>query len=1506
MRPVQMHIYTDGSACERTSRSGYAVILLMKIGAACAIFGILGGPLEGADSCAWSLEQLAALHAEQVAVAAALLWLLQLRCFIPRIEALMFVDCLAAGRAATGQWAPPNELAQRSHSLELILREIEGVTLQIQHIKGHAGHGWNEVADAVAKSAAKGESLPFSPPSHTIRTFMTANLEWISFDMAARRTGSSWMDENCMCWPEQYGTTFRLSPQQLVPTVAEDEGLWPIVEADGSEFVLSACSFNVQGLGSAHRYMEEQFDFYGYNVAFLQETKSNEGQCSSRRFYRLMSPAERHWGVAVWVSRQRGLMSINGKPIFPSEENSKVLFTGPRLLAVQFDVQGFKVGMIAGHCPHAGRAKERDAFVTDLREVLSRMKRWPFVLLGLDANARFPNNVLHVTGELVVDEPDANGVILTEVCRDLGLWAPATFGHLHRGESATYTHCTGDESRIDYFLLGGGATISACHSAVNAELDNGSPNVDHKAITVSVAGRMGKGAVRARLKRVKYDTEAMATEKGKLAVQTMCSQFEQPRWDTSPDEHCHLIEAHLQHFMSDHFSKTEGPERASYIPEEVWRLRQMKNLLKWRTRERLQGWQRLLPIALQVWCGGGDQCLLPRLRKQTVMYQLVAAAVKFVTHRMRKMIAEAKDGFLRRVAAEGDQGVCAILNRAKRAGIGARARAPVRRDLPKLLDPTTGRQAETVADRDDIWLRFFGEQEAGRIMGTQDFIEEASVGLGEESPDWDWHLLPSRLDIEKALRRLPKGKAAGLDQVPSDLLRVCPSGFAALLQPLYVKSLVLGRQPLQWRGGVLFEMFKQSGAQPEVANHRSIYISSFLAKTLHRVMRDKVKDETEAFLHPLHCGTRPGLPVLFPSLFVLEHLRKCQQTGLCSALLFVDTKAAYYRLVRQLATGDLRVGQKIEALFHRFGLDGSDIEALSELILSGGMFKAANIPDPIRAAAADFHRATCEGQRLYSNQEAIPIVPHYKHLGCMVDPTARLLQEARHRTALAATAYDSAKDLLLQNRDLVLTTRVALFRTTVVATYFNLGVWLTHGPAWRHMSDAFSRLVRRLLCRLVPEKEVYKIPTPLAHVITGCWPLEQFARRDRIFALVSLAATGPPILWAAIQTAGQWAEQLCDDLRWLVAGDQSNWPSVCAAAWPQWWHLLRDHPERVKRRAAKRNEETFGQYKSQAIVDLCLWYLFRSLRPEPVGASDNGSWWCRVCDKMFRSRANLSVHFFKAHGRCAEYRRYIDSTVCGACGKEKLQRTRRPSSALAPGYGSKRRRQREAETFTPAPPTAPTTSVAWVEKPWSTCQVQLHSDLCDVVLDAPPSADFEDELWRRVCKYPLYTEEIQQVVHYLVEEMDLVAQDRDLQQWTSQQLDTLLSALQQVLAKEPPHADETQRGSETLHSRASFTKAAQDLDWLGAISRQCADYVTQDSTLYTLTEDWEVVWSQNRGVEFDATVIRDPLRLLPRTLWMLWKDFLNEGSPELEAPPSFWSHPLAAAFLPFRVQCAVN
>ena len=62
---------------------------------------------------------------------------------LPAVDCCVHVDCLAAGRAATGEWAPVDALSVQTHNLELLMREIPGLRLRIEHVKGHAGR-WLE------------------------------------------------------------------------------------------------------------------------------------------------------------------------------------------------------------------------------------------------------------------------------------------------------------------------------------------------------------------------------------------------------------------------------------------------------------------------------------------------------------------------------------------------------------------------------------------------------------------------------------------------------------------------------------------------------------------------------------------------------------------------------------------------------------------------------------------------------------------------------------------------------------------------------------------------------------------------------------------------------------------------------------------------------------------------------------------------------------------------------------------------------------------------------------------------------------------------------------------------------------------------------------------------------------------------------------------------------------------------------------------------------------------
>ena len=202
------------------------------------------------------------------------------------------------------------------------------------------------------------------------------------------------------------------------------------------------------------------------------------------------------------------------------------------------------------------------------------------------------------------------------------------------------------------------------------------------------------------------------------------------------------------------------------------------------------------------------------------------------------------------------------------------------------------------------------------------------------------------------------------------------------------------------------------------------------------------------------------------------------------------------------------------------------------------------------------------------------------------------------------------------------------------------------------MSDAFSRLVRRLLSREVPGEALFRVPLPLAQGLQGaglwaCTPGGAASLHSSRWR-----KKGPPILWAMLQNEQEWCAQAREDLHWMVHGHADQWPSTEGAAWPLWWHIFRKQPQRVKRQAQKRQAIEFKAYKEQAAVDVCKWYMYRQIKVEALHEEPATTWLCRVCDRVFKTKAALSVHFFKTHGRCAGYRHYLQGTKCEGCNKE--------------------------------------------------------------------------------------------------------------------------------------------------------------------------------------------------------------------------------------------------------------
>ncbi|CAE6942382.1 unnamed protein product [Symbiodinium sp. CCMP2592] len=397
-----LHIYSDGSYDPHHGLGGYGVAALLEHQGQWALYGLLGDGTQGNVTSPWTTTCSPALFNEQAGLMVVLLWLVQSRGFICFNHITVHFDCMAAGLAADGSASATNGLAPALRALQHFTAAALGQEPRFSHVRAHQGEPYNELVDVVAKAAAAGnDSIP-RPPPDLCRLVQSNDLSWLAASVDPSWTGILPINLHGLQWQMQ--DDFGPSPLQatdLIPTSRP-----ATTGTSTTEFQTVLFSLNAQGLGGKERYFEDQLDKMGVNIAMFQETKSKGGLCQSARFLRLSTNSDRHWGVAIWLSRTRGIGSFGDSPCTVEEADIHLLAQTNRLLALQITKGGHHFVVIAGHCPHEAKLSEARLFLQDLATLLNDHKHSCLVFAGLDLNGRPRLGSLGVTGSLHFGEDE--------------------------------------------------------------------------------------------------------------------------------------------------------------------------------------------------------------------------------------------------------------------------------------------------------------------------------------------------------------------------------------------------------------------------------------------------------------------------------------------------------------------------------------------------------------------------------------------------------------------------------------------------------------------------------------------------------------------------------------------------------------------------------------------------------------------------------------------------------------------------------------------------------------------------------------------------------------------------------------------------------------------------------------------------------------------------------------------------------------------------------------------
>ena len=155
-------------------------------------------------------------------------------------------------------------------------------------------------------------------------------------------------------------------------------------------------------------------------------------------------------------------------------------------------------------------------------------------------------------------------------------------------------------------------------------------------------------------------------------------------------------------------------------------------------------------------------------------------------------------------------------------------------------------------------------------------------------------------EVVELLTNIPTGKAAGIDNIPAELLRlpgtdnddVTHAGIIAVVHALFELIRVTGCVPAMFKMSVVTCLYKGRPKDARAASsYRPISVSTALSKLFGTLLLNRMYDTLDSQLDYFCCGSRRGRDIQ-ELILLTQHLLH-QQTGSAVGVLYADVRAAY-------------------------------------------------------------------------------------------------------------------------------------------------------------------------------------------------------------------------------------------------------------------------------------------------------------------------------------------------------------------------------------------------------------------------------------------------------------------------------------------------------------------------------------------------------------------------------------------------------------------------------------
>lgn len=927
--PVLLQVYTDGSKLWNVERaeevSAWAVVIVATWpDGQEGIIGCQSAAVQTApDQLGWLGSTWPdSYQAEMEAIIRALIWLCQEPMIQGGLDCVLVADATSALFATDGTFGIQHPALRKFvRPLHKFLSNITGVQLRWQ--KSHVGNVYNELADHLAKYRARQ-----STPHYECSPFSNEDLEklpWI-WMVHSQSSGRHPVYQEGSLWLPVPAPLTGIDVSNLTSSNAG-------TESQCREFALTLASHNVNSFKDAKEgrnltwtgraeMIRQQVVEQGFKVVGWQETRrSFSGQWTSSNFIGFEGNAKHgKGGVAIWFRKDlpyawKTSPDEKPQPLYFQVQGFTVHCAHSECMVVEYQDEGWRGVFISAHAPtDVDSFDVKQAFWDMLAQKLAPHSSKD-VFLMIDANARVGSQADHSIGLFAADDANENGDLLHRLLLQHDLWLPATFETcvadwtLPQGTWLS----KGGWKRIDYVATNvPSERASVCTWTHILEKDT--MQEDHKAVCTSIRFRRHLSAQR--LIRchttLKVDQNAMSAPAGKEVCKQILIDLTAtcPGWTASADAHALHINLGAQAALEKSFPFQSARPKPSWISDETWTTLLDSRRIRRHLQQLRMNWRvGVMRLIFESW---RDQSFEDHYYRHWMKQHDFATADALHQLHLTKV---SRIAMLRRDEAQHLTQLAEEARDELQEAKGTSLWKSLKRSLPKFRKRR--RKPLPMASAQDTMAQHFAETEdAVKVSGSslvstslQRSGHALTSAIAQSLPVQE---LPTIFELEEAIRTL-HGQKAFIGCVPAELLKASPSHAAELLYPSLVMFFRFFQQPLSWKGGQYYPLYKGKGPSDDPKSFRAILIGNVVPKVFHKIVRARLMASAQPYLLPFQIGGVPRMSVHFAAHFLQSLRHQANVRKRSSAVIFFDLRSAFYRAQRSTVVRDrLGYGDEIE------------------------------------------------------------------------------------------------------------------------------------------------------------------------------------------------------------------------------------------------------------------------------------------------------------------------------------------------------------------------------------------------------------------------------------------------------------------------------------------------------------------------------------------------------------------------------------------------------------------